>query len=236
MKLRSLILCLFCFSIPGTQVLAQSEKIDQQIESLISKMTLDEKIGQLNQYNGDWQATGPVTDELPMTFPRSEGQIPVYYNYLNTGRPATGENDLFFRSAYIDLPNSPQYAFGHGLSYTTFKYSNLKLSSESLTTNDSITVSFVLQNSGKYAGEEVVQLYIRDMVSQPVRPVKELKDFQKLMLKPGESRTVTFAVDKYKLAFYNDSLDYVTQEGEFHLMIGSSSDDIRLDKSFFLTK
>ena len=169
-----------------------------------------------------------------MTFPRSEGQIPVYYNHLNTGRPATGENDLFFRSAYIDLLNSPQYSFGHGLSYTAFRYSNLTLSSQSMTRESTVNVSFDLQNTGKYAGEEVVQLYIRDLVSQPVRPVKELKDFQKLMLKPGEKRTVTFTVNKDKLSFYNDSLEYIAQDGEFKLMIGSSSNDIRLDTSIFL--
>lgn len=174
--------------------------------------------------------------KLPMTFPRSEGQIPVYYNYLNTGRPATGENDLFYRSAYTDLPNTPQYAFGHGLSYTTFKYSNLKLSKDTMSSGDKITVTFDLQNTGRYAGDEVVQLYIRDIISQPVRPVKELKDFRKLSLKPGESRTVTFTLDTPKLAFYNDELEHITQEGEFKLMIGSSSNDIRLDRSFFLTK
>ncbi|NEU07028.1 beta-glucosidase BglX [Flavihumibacter sp. R14] len=174
--------------------------------------------------------------KLPMTFPRSEGQIPIYYNYLNTGRPSMGDNDLFYRSAYIDLPNTPQYNFGHGLSYTSFKYSNLKLSKDSMGTRDKITVTFDLQNTGKYTGEEVVQLYIRDLVSQPVRPVKELKDFRKLSLKPGESRTLTFTLDASKLAFYNDELKQITQEGEFKLMIGSSSKDIRLDKSFFLTK
>jgi beta-glucosidase len=171
-----------------------------------------------------------------MTFPRSEGQIPVYYNYLNTGRPATGENDLFYRSAYIDLPNTPQYAFGHGLSYTSFKYSNLKLSKDSMNRAGKITVTFDLHNTGKYAGDEVVQLYIRDIVSQPVRPVKELKDFRKLRLKPGENRTVTFTLDVSKLAFYSDELEHITQDGEFKLMIGSSSNDIRLDRSFFLTK
>jgi beta-glucosidase len=174
--------------------------------------------------------------KLPMTIPRSEGQIPIYYNYLNTGRPATGENDLFYRSSYIDLPNSPQYAFGHGLSYTSFQYSNLKLSQGSMNRESTVTVSFDLQNTGKYAGEEVVQLYIRDLVSQPVRPVKELKDFQKLMLKPGEVRKIQFTVNKDKLAFYDESLDYIKQAGEFSLMIGSSSTDIRLQTAFFLTE
>jgi len=172
--------------------------------------------------------------KLPITFPRTEGQIPIYYNHYNTGRPAHADNDVNYTSAYIDLLNSPKFAFGHGLSYTTFKYSNLKLNRKSMLKNGSITISFDLQNTGDYAGEEVAQLYLRDVVSQPVRPVKELKDFKKLMLQPGEKKTVTFTITKDKLAFYNDKLDWITQPGEFNLMIGSASDDIRLQDSFNL--
>ncbi len=172
--------------------------------------------------------------KLPITFPRTEGQIPIYYNHLNTGRPAHGDNDVNYTSAYIDLPNSPKFAFGHGLSYSTFKYSNLKLSKKTMLKTEAITVSFDLQNSGKYAGEEVAQLYLRDMVSQPVRPVKELKGFQKVMLQPGETKTITFTIDKNKLSFYNEALEWITQPGEFKLMIGSASDDIRLEDSFLL--
>jgi len=172
--------------------------------------------------------------KLPITFPRTEGQIPIYYNHYNTGRPAHADNDVNYTSAYIDLLNSPKFAFGHGLSYTTFKYSNLKLSKKSVLKNGSFTVSFDLQNTGDYAGEEVAQLYLRDVVSQPVRPVKELKGFKKLMLQPGEKKTVTFTITKDKLAFYNDKLDWITQPGEFNLMIGSASDDIRLQDSFNL--
>jgi beta-glucosidase len=172
--------------------------------------------------------------KLPITFPRTEGQIPIYYNHLNTGRPAHADNDVNYTSAYIDLPNSPKYAFGHGLSYTTFSYSNLKFSKKSMLKNESITVSFDLQNTGKYAGEEVTQFYLRQMVSQPVRPIKELKGFQKVMLQPGETKTITFTIDKEKLAFYNDQLERITQPGEFKLMIGSASDDIKLEDSFKL--
>ncbi len=172
--------------------------------------------------------------KLPITFPRTEGQIPIYYNHYNTGRPAHADNDVNYTSAYIDLLNSPKFAFGHGLSYTTFKYNNLKLSKKSMLKNGSITVTFDLQNTGDYAGEEVAQLYLRDVVSQPVRPVKELKDFKKLMLQPGEKKTITFTITKDKLAFYNDKLDWITQPGEFNLMIGSASDDIRLQDSFTL--
>jgi beta-glucosidase len=173
--------------------------------------------------------------KLPITFPRTEGQIPIYYNHFNTGRPAKNDSDVNYTSAYIDLRNSPQYAFGHGLSYTAFKYSNLKFSKKTMQKNESITVSFDLQNTGKYAGEEVTQFYLRDMVSQPVRPVKELKGFQKLMLQPGETKTISFTIDKEKLAFYNEKLDRITQPGEFRLVIGSASDDIRLQDSFELT-
>jgi beta-glucosidase len=172
--------------------------------------------------------------KLPMTFPRSEGQIPIYYNHFNTGRPARNDNDLYYTSAYTDLPNSPQYAFGHGLSYTSFKYSNLQFSKKSMLKKETISVSFDLQNTGKYPGEEVAQFYLRDMISQPVRPIKELKGFQKVMLLPGETKTITFIIDKEKLAFYNDQLERITQPGEFRLMIGSASDDIRLQDSFEL--
>ena len=173
--------------------------------------------------------------KLPITFPRTEGQIPIYYNHFNTGRPARNDSDVNYTSAYIDLQNSPKFAFGYGLSYTTFKYGNLKLSKKSMLKNEAITVSFDLQNTGKYAGEEVAQLYLRDMVSQPVRPVKELKGFEKVMLQPGETKTITFTIDKEKLAFYNDQLQRITQPGEFRLMVGSASDDIRLQDSFELS-
>lgn len=172
--------------------------------------------------------------KLPITFPRSVGQIPIYYDHYNTGRPPHNDTDVFYTSAYIDLRNSPQYAFGHGLSYTTFRYSNLKMSSKSMHNDGKITVTFDLQNTGKYAGEEVAQLYLRDWVAQPVRPVKELKDFDKVMLQPGETKKITFTIDKNKLAFYNEQLQWITQPGEFSLMIGSASDDIRLQENFDL--
>jgi beta-glucosidase len=182
---------------------------------------------------GDYNPSG----KLPITFPRSEGQIPIYYNHYNTGRPAKSDTDLFYVSAYNDLRNSPQYAFGHGLSYTTFEYQNMELGKfkPSVKGLKPIQVSFMVKNTGKRAGEEVVQLYVRDMVSQPVRPIKELKDFKKIMLQPGEIRRVTFTIKRDQLAFYNDKLERVTQPGTFQIMIGSASDDIRLQKSFELT-
>src|ERR1700744_18808 len=176
--------------------------------------------------------------KLPITFPRSEGQIPIYYNHYNTGRPAQNDTDLFYKSAYIDLPNSPRYAFGYGLSYTTFEYKDMELSrsNPSIKDNDVLSVSLTIQNTGKYAGEETVQLYLRDMVSQPVRPVKELKDFKKVLLQPGGTKRITFDIKKDELSFYNDKLERIVQPGEFQIMIGSASSDIRLQKSFELTE
>jgi beta-glucosidase len=171
--------------------------------------------------------------KLPMTFPRSVGQIPIYYNHYNTGRPAKDDNNLFYTSAYNDLPISPQYAFGHGLSYTTFKYSDLKISGTQVS-GQGFEVSFDVQNTGKLAGEEVVQLYLRDVVSQPVRPVKELKDFQKLKLAAGETKRISFLLSKDKLSFYDDALKWISQPGDFQVMIGSASDDIRLQGTFTL--
>jgi beta-glucosidase len=180
---------------------------------------------------GDYNPSG----KLPMTFPRSEGQIPIYYNYLNTGRPAPDNDGAGrYKSGYIDMVKSPKYAFGYGLSYTKFDYRDLQLSKTSITNKDSINVSFTITNSGKYAGEEVVQLYLRDEFASVVRPVKELKDFTKLMLQPGETKTISFVINKQKLSFYNQKLDWVTEPGTFQLMIGSSSNDIRLKSTFEL--
>jgi beta-glucosidase len=174
--------------------------------------------------------------KLPITFPRSEGQIPIYYNHYNTGRPAQSDNDLFYRSAYIDLPNSPRYAFGYGLSYTTFRYSDMAFDRIKLEIKDkeTISISFLLENTGKYAGDEVVQLYIRHLVAQPLQPVKELKDFHKIFLQAGESRRVVFTISRDMLSFYNDKLENITQPGGFQIMIGSASDDIRLQKTLEL--
>ena len=172
--------------------------------------------------------------KLPMTFPRSEGQIPIYYNYLNTGRPAPNDKETNYRSGYIDMVKSPKYAFGHGLSYTTFAYSDLVLSDTTLSPNGSITVSFTLKNTGKVAGEEVAQLYLKDEVAQPVRPVKELKGFRKVALQPGESKTLSFNITKDELSFYNDNLEWIAQPGTFKVMIGGASDKISLKRTFEL--
>jgi beta-glucosidase len=181
---------------------------------------------------GDYNPSG----KLPMSFPRSEGQIPIYYNHYNTGRPATSDNDRFYRSAYLDLSIYPEYEFGYGLSYTSFQYSDLVLSRKKMKAGEKIDVSMKLTNTGKYTGEEVVQLYIRDRVGSVVRPVKELRDFQKIRLAPGESQTLHFTIDREKLSFFNDKLQWIVEPGEFDLMIGSSSSDIRLKEMFEVIK
>ncbi|GET23694.1 beta-glucosidase BglX [Prolixibacter sp. NT017] len=181
---------------------------------------------------GDYNPSAKLT----MTFPRSVGQIPIYYNHLNTGRPATSDKDKNYRSSYLDLSIYPKYEFGYGLSYTTFKYSNLKLSSKEMKPDSSIEVSATITNTGKYDGEEIVQLYLRDLVASLSRPVEELKDFKKIFLKAGESKTIHFTIDKDKLSFYNHDLQWVAEPGKFDLMIGASSRDIRLKDSFELAK
>jgi beta-glucosidase len=178
---------------------------------------------------GDYNPSG----KLPMTFPRSVGQIPITYAAYNTGRPVVAGNSDY-RSAYIDLPVTPQYAFGHGLSYTQFAYRNLRLSDKTLRQDGKLTLSFDLANTGKRAGAEVVQLYVRDMVSSIVRPIKELKGFRKLTLQPGEQQTVSFSIDRDMLSFVGADLQRRAEPGEFRLMVGSASDDIRLEAAIEL--
>ncbi|MBV7538651.1 glycoside hydrolase family 3 C-terminal domain-containing protein [Duganella sp. sic0402] len=167
--------------------------------------------------------------KLPITFPRSVGQIPISYAQYNTGRPVTDEKNVVYKSAYIDSVNTPRYAFGHGLSYTDFKYTGLTLSSPTMSGTQKVTLSFDLSNSGKMEGTEIVQLYLRDMVSSVVRPLKELKGFQKVRLKPGETRRVSFSIDRDTLSYFNSKLAWGAEAGEFKLMVGSASDDIRLE-------
>ncbi|MFI0491117.1 beta-glucosidase BglX, partial [Flavobacterium sp.] len=149
--------------------------------------------------------------KLPMTFPREVGQIPIYYSHFNTGRPAKNDMDLNYTSSYIDLSNSPKFPFGYGLSYTTFNYSDLKLSKNKIKNTDKIEVFLNITNTGKHAGDEVVQLYMRDKVGSVVRPIKELKDFQKIHLNVGETKEVKFVIDNQKLSFYNQKLEYKSE-------------------------
>jgi len=179
---------------------------------------------------GDYNPAG----KLPITFPRSVGQIPITYAQYQTGRPVVDEKNVVYKSAYIDSPNTPRFAFGHGLSYTDFAYSDLAVSSKSMARGGSISVSFKLANTGKRAGEEVVQLYVRDLVASSVRPLKQLKGFQKISLAPGEQRSVTFRIDESMLAFYNRKLQWGAEPGEFKIMIGTASDAIKLESTIRL--
>ncbi|AQW94476.1 beta-glucosidase BglX [Elizabethkingia anophelis] len=170
--------------------------------------------------------------KLPMTFPRSVGQVPIYYNAKNTGRPLSDDKSdkcefEKFRSNYIDECNTPLFPFGFGLSYTSFGYSDVELSKTQLSGNDQLTASITLTNNGKYNGNEVVQLYIRDMVGSVTRPVKELKGFQKVFLKSGESKKVSFTITPEDLKFYNSELKYDWEAGEFDIMIGTNSHDVK---------
>lgn len=171
---------------------------------------------------GDVVPSGKLTS----TWPRSVGQIPIYYSQKNTGRPLGNSEGKFekFKSNYIDERNEPLYSFGYGLSYTKFDYSNLKLSSNQLTQSGSITVSIDVKNSGNYDGKEIVQLYTRDLVGSVTRPIKELKGFQKIDIKKGETKTVTFTITEEDLKFYNQNLDFVAEPGKFEVFIGTNSD------------
>ncbi|MGL2994966.1 beta-glucosidase BglX [Flavobacterium sp. TSSA_36] len=170
---------------------------------------------------GDVNPSGKLT----ATFPRSVGQVPIYYNAKNTGRPLINKEGKFekFRSNYIDERNEPLFAFGYGLSYTTFNYSNLAISSNKMKANETVKVSVDVSNTGNFDGKEVVQLYIRDVVGSVTRPVRELKDFKKISLKKGEKQTVTFEISIEKLKFYNSDLDFVAEPGLFEVYVGTDS-------------
>lgn len=176
---------------------------------------------------GDVNPSGKLTT----TFPQNVGQVPLYYAHKNTGRPLE-EGKWFskFRSNYLDVSNDPVYPFGYGLSYTSFSYSDIKLSSTSLKGNQTLTASVTVTNTGKYDGKEVVQLYIRDVVGSVTRPVKELKGFQKVDVKAGESKTVTFNITPNDLKFYNYDLKHDWEAGEFQIMIGGNSRDVKMGK------
>ena len=161
--------------------------------------------------------------KLPMTFPRNMGQIPIYYNHFSTGRPLTGTDPQRFVSKYTDAPNTPLFPFGYGLSYAEFSYSDVSLSSDPLTSEDSITASVQLKNTGACTGTEVVQLYIQDVAASTVRPVRELKGFTRITLTPGETQTVSFRISEAELSFHRADGSYGTEPGAFRVWIGGSS-------------
>jgi beta-glucosidase len=180
---------------------------------------------------GNYNPSGKLT----MTFPRSVGQIPIYYNHKNTGRPYVGDFLDKYKSRYIDSPNSPLYPFGYGLSYTTFSYSPVKLSAPVMNSKGTIRASVTVSNTGNYDGQEVVQMYIQDIYGSITRPVKELKGFQKISLKKGETKTVLFNINVNDLKFYNVDLKYVAEPGDFNVFIGPNSTD-NTGSKFTLTK
>ena len=171
---------------------------------------------------GEYNPSGKLT----MTFPRNLGQVPVYYYEKNTGRPNYLPNPKY-KSRYIDCPNDPLYPFGFGLSYTTFAYSDIKLSTKELTEKGELKASVRVTNTGNVAGEEVVQCYVRDLVGSVTRPVKELKGFEKIALKMGESKVVTFSITHDMLAFHRADMSYGTEPGDFKLFIGTNSRDVK---------
>jgi beta-glucosidase len=171
--------------------------------------------------------------KLPISFPRTEGQIPIYYNHFNTGRPAKDDLDMNYVSSYIDLPNSPKFPFGYGLSYTDFTISEPKLSKMEITKADKLEVKVTVTNTGKYDGKETVQLYIRDMVGSVVRPVKQLAGFQQVFLKKNETKEITFVLGIDDLKFFDSNLNWIAEPGEFEVFVGNSS-SVQQYKTFTL--
>jgi beta-glucosidase len=209
-------------------------KISEKADAIIYAWWLGAEAGNAiaDVLFGDYNPSG----KLPVTFPSSEGQLPISYIQYNTGKPSKGPNDIRYKSAYIDELNTPQYAFGYGLSYTSFSYSDLKLNRTNISGDEKLELSFTLANTGERKGEEVVQLYIQDLVASVVRPLKELKGFQKIMLDSGQSKNIRFTIDRDMLSFYNEELQWTAEPGDFKIMIGAASDDIKLQTEIKLTR
>jgi beta-glucosidase len=179
---------------------------------------------------GEYNPSGKLT----ATFPQHVGQVPLYYNHKTTGRPYGGEMLDKYKSRYLDVSNDPLYPFGYGLSYTTFSYGDVNLSSNEITTRDKLTVTCQVKNTGTRAGEEVVQLYVRDVVGSVTRPVKELKGFRKVMLQPGEAKEIAFTLDSNDLSFYKRDMTFGTEPGKFEVFVGGNSRDVK--QAAFLLK
>jgi len=206
------------------------EWIDSNATSILETWTLGSEAGNAvaDVLFGDYNPSG----KLPMTFPRTVGQIPIYYNHKNTGRPYNGNyneplSSRVYQSKYRDIKNSPLYPFGYGLSYTTFEYSDITLSSNKIDKDGKLEASVTVANKGNVDGEEVVQLYIRDLVGSVTRPVKELKGFRKILLKAGESQKVSFTVTPHDLAFYRADMSWGFEPGMFEIFIGTNSENTK---------
>jgi len=171
--------------------------------------------------------------KLPVTWPRTVGQVPIYYNHKRTGRPPGPDR---FTSKYIDEDWRPLFPFGHGLSYTKFEYSDLRVEPEEVEPGGTVSVAVTVRNVGDREGDEVVQLYVRDVAASVTRPVKELKGFKRVHLKPGESKRLVFKMPTQLLAFYSRDMTPVIEAGDYEVMVGSSSEDIRLRGAFRVTR
>lgn len=201
--------------------------MDKHIPSIVGVWTLGSQAGLAvaDVLFGDYNPSG----KLPVTFPQTVGQLPLFYNHKSTGRAYKGEHDKeslkdrVYRSRYRDVSNDPLYPFGYGLSYSTFEYGNLTLSTDKLKKTETLEVSVTIKNNSTVDGEEVVQLYLRDAVASLTRPVKELKDFQKVPIKAGETKKITFQLDVNDLSFYNNDLQWVAETGIFQVMVGGNS-------------
>lgn len=203
---------------------------DQNIPAILECWQLGTQTGNAiaSVLFGDYNPSG----KLPITFPRCEGQIPIYYNYKTTGRPVSSEK---YTSKYLDIPNTPLYPFGYGLSYTRFAYSDLELSKPTITSEEKLEVSVTVSNVGQYTGIETIQLYIRDEVASLTRPVKELRGFQKITLAPNESKKLTFTIKPQDLAMYDRSRKWTVEPGNFFVMIGGNSSET-INASFEVVK
>ena len=179
--------------------------------------------------SGDYNPSG----KLPVTFPRTVGQVPIYYSHKNTGRPKQG--DSRYTSRYINTPNTPLYPFGYGLSFTNFKYSDIQLNKDSINFNETLKITTDIKNTGDYEGEEIIQLYIRDMVGSVTRPVKEMKGFKKVSLENGEEKSVTFELTADDLAYYTKGMEYKAEPGNFKVFVGKSSQNVQ-EADFKLVK
>ena len=193
---------------------------DQNIPSILEVWQLGSQSGNAiaQVLFGDYNPSG----KLPMTFPKNVNQVPIYYNYKSTGRPNMPAPDEVFWSHYTDQTNLPLYPFGYGLSYTTFKYDNLKVEN-TFAENKTVKVSVEISNTGNYKGKEVAQLYIRDLFASVTRPVRELKGFEMIELEPNQTKTVTFTLTENELGFYDNLGEFIVEKGDFKVFVGGDS-------------
>lgn len=205
-------------------------KLDESMDAIIESWFLGTKTGDAlaDIIFGDYNPSG----KLPVTFPAHLGQVPIHYDMKNTGRPM--DPNQKYTSKYLDAPNEPLYVFGYGLSYTTFDYGAINLNATTMTTTGSIVATIPVSNTGDYAGEEVVQMYIQDKVGSVTRPVKELKGFEKIYLEPGETKDVSFTITNDHLEFYRKDMSFGSEAGDFVLFIGGNSSDVQ-SKEFSLS-